>query len=91
MPNRRHRAQDGLRDQAHRTISDWAKTPTSELGRQQNGFASTLQSRLMNCQSHPWKRLVEQCVHSSISTDDEEGEELLDPGISVSDSWMRKT
>jgi hypothetical protein len=50
--------------------------PTNELGRQQNGFARALRSRPVNRRG----------VQSSVSTDDEEeGEELLDSGISVSD------
>ena len=59
-----------------RTLSGWAKRPTNELGRQQNGFPRSLRSRPINLRG----------VHSSVSTDDEEeGEELLDNGISVSD------
>jgi len=59
-----------------RTLSGWAKRPTNELGRQQNGFARASRSRHINRRG----------VHSSVSTDDEEeGEELLDSGISVSD------
>jgi hypothetical protein len=59
-----------------RTLSGWAKRPTNELGRQQNGFARALRSRPINRRG----------VQSIVSTDDEEeGEELLDSGISVSD------
>jgi hypothetical protein len=59
-----------------RTLSGWAKPPANELGRQQNGFARTLRSRPINRRG----------VYSSVSTDDEEeGEEPLDTGISVSD------
>jgi hypothetical protein len=59
-----------------RTLSGWAKRPTNELGRQQNGFARA-----------PWSRPINRWgVHSSVSTDDEEEEdEPLDNGISVSD------
>lgn len=59
-----------------RTLSGWAKRPTNELGRQQNRFARAPPSRPINRRG----------FHSSVSTDDEEeGEELLDSGISVSD------
>jgi hypothetical protein len=59
-----------------RTLSGWARRPTNELGRQRNGFARASRSRPINRRG----------VHSSVSTDDdEEGEELLDIGISVSD------
>jgi hypothetical protein len=59
-----------------RTLSGWAKRPANELGRQQNGFARAPRSRPINRRG----------VQSSVSTDDEdEGEELLDSGISVSD------
>lgn len=58
-----------------RTLSGWAKQPTNELGRQQNGSARTLRSRPINRRG----------FHSSVSTDDEEEGELLGHGISVSD------
>lgn len=59
-----------------RTLSGWAKRPTNELGRQENGFARAPRSRPINRRG----------IHSSVSTDDEEeGEEPLDSGISVSD------
>jgi hypothetical protein len=59
-----------------RTLSGWAKRPTSEVGRQKNGFARTPRSQSINFPG----------AHSSISTDKlGEGEELLDIGISVSD------
>ena len=59
-----------------RTLSGWAKRPINELGRQQNGFAHAPRSRPINRRGG----------QSSVSTDDEEeGEELLDSGISVSD------
>lgn len=59
-----------------RTLSGWAKRPTNELGRQRNGFARAPRSRPINRRG----------VHSTVSTDDEEeGEEILDSGISVSD------
>jgi hypothetical protein len=58
-----------------RTVSGRAKRPTNEQGRHQNGSARALQSRPIN----GWG--------GNHSTDDEEeeGEELLDTGISVSD------
>lgn len=56
-----------------RTLNGWAKQPTNELGRQQNGSARNLRSR----------PIYRRSVHSSVSTDDEEeGEELLDTEIS---------
>jgi len=59
-----------------RTLSGWAKRPTNGLGRQQNGFARAPRSRPINRRG----------VHSSVSTDDEEeGEELSDNRIFVSD------
>ena len=62
-----------------RTLSGWAKRPTNELRRQQNGSTRALQSR----------PIIRRGAHSSVSTDDEEegeeGEELSDIGISVSD------
>jgi hypothetical protein len=58
-----------------RTLSGWAKQPTAELGRQQNGSARTLRSRPMN----------RRVFLSSVSTDDEEEGELMGSGISVSD------
>ena len=61
-----------------RNLSGWAKRPTSEHGRQQNRVA-----RARGLRSRPINR---RGVHSSVSTDDEEeGEEILDTGISVSD------
>lgn len=59
-----------------RTLSGWAKRPTDDLRRQQNGSTRALQSR----------PIIRRGAHSSDSTDDEEeGEELSDIGISVSD------
>ena len=58
-----------------RTLSGWAKRPTNDLGRQQNGFARAPRSRPINRRG----------VYSNASTDDEEeGEEPLESGISVS-------
>jgi hypothetical protein len=59
-----------------RTLSGWARRPTNGQGRHQIGPARALQSRPTNGHDH-----------SSVSTDDEEdeGEEILDAGISVSD------
>ena len=58
-----------------RTVSGWARQPISELGRQQNGLVRPLWSRPINRRG----------IHSSVPTDDEEGQELLDTGIPVSD------
>lgn len=59
-----------------RTLSGRAKRPANELGRQQNGFARAPRSR----------PITRRGVQSSVSTDDEdEKEEVLDSGISVSD------
>ena len=59
-----------------RTLSGWAKRSTSEVRRQQNGFARALRSRFIKCRG----------VHSSVSTNEERGgEELLDIGMSISD------
>jgi len=59
-----------------RTLSGSAKRPTNDLRRQPSGFARAPRSRPINRRG----------IQSSVSTDDEdEGEELLDSGISVSD------
>jgi len=60
-----------------RTLSGWAKRPTNGQGLQQIGPARALQSRPINGSGGD---------HSSVSTGDEEedAEELLDTGISVS-------